>query len=210
MPKSAPFEEHTEEYEAWFSDNPLAYQAELRAMREFIPPSGSGVEIGVGSGRFAAPLGIKYGLEPAESMRKIAEQRGIQTKQGTGENLPYPDHHFDYTVIVTTLCFLDDPLKAFQEAHRILKPAGIFLIGFVDKESPIGQLYQQYKNENVFYRIATFYSVHEVTDQLIHSGFRNIEYRQTLFHSLDDLTDTEPVHPGYGEGSFVVVKAVKM
>ncbi len=207
MPNIAPFEKYTHAYENWFSVHTPVYESELQAVRALLPDSGPGLEIGVGSGRFAAPLGVEYGVEPAEAMRKIAEQRGIRTKQGLGESLPYPAAAFAYALMITTLCFLEDPRTAFQEAYRVLRPGGTFLVGFVDRTSPVGREYERFKTENVFYRDATFYTVPEVTDLLIHTGFTGIRYRQTVFHSLEAIAEAEPVMPGYGEGSFIVIGA---
>ena len=40
------------------------------------------VEIGVGTGRFAFPLGIRSGLEPLAKMATIARDRGISVVEG--------------------------------------------------------------------------------------------------------------------------------
>lgn len=54
-----PFEKYTNDYDAWFEEHPFVYQSELKAVSSLWPSSGRGIEIGVGTGRFAAPLGIK-------------------------------------------------------------------------------------------------------------------------------------------------------
>lgn len=209
MAKSTPFEEHPDQYENWFSHHDSAYESELNAVRELLPPSGSGVEIGVGSGRFAAPLGIQHGVEPSEQMRRIAEQRGITAISGVAEQLPYQKEIFDFALMVTTLCFLDDVDQSFREVRRILKPGGVFLIGFIARDSPLGKLYEQHKEENVFYRIATFYTVEEVVTALRSTGFTDSQFTQTIFRPLEEITTPEPVKPGYGDGSFVVIRAMK-
>jgi len=56
MAKIEPFEKHTSEYEAWFENNRIIYESEARAVKEQLPKKGEGVEVGIGSGRFAAPL----------------------------------------------------------------------------------------------------------------------------------------------------------
>ncbi len=202
------FSENVERYEAWFLDNPFAYVSELHAIREILP-KGAGVEIGVGTGRFAAPLGIKTGIEPSRAMAEHARRKGVEVTAGVAENLPYGDGSFDFALMVTTVCFLDDVDLAFHEVHRILKPAGAFVIGFVDRESALGREYQARKDQNVFYRDATFYSVREITGNLERTGFGSFEFRQTLFRPLDELAEVEPVKTGYGDGSFVVVKAAR-
>jgi len=209
MARIEPFEKHPLQYEQWFDRHKFAYESELQAIRKLLPQHGNGLEIGIGSGRFAAPLGIKLGLEPSSKMMEIAQARGIEVIGGVGESLPFRDSQFDFATMVTTICFLDDVEVAFNEAYRILKPGGCLIIGFIDKDSSIGQLYQQHKNENVFYRIATFYSVDEVVSHLKKAGFKVFNFAQTIFHSLAEIKGIEPVREGCGEGSFVVVRALK-
>ncbi len=209
MPKILPFEQNTLDYENWFQENPFAYQSEIQAVKHLLPQKGEGVEIGVGSGRFAGPLGIKHGVEPSGKMRDIAIKEGIDAVEGVAEDLPYEDSRFDFALMVTTICFLDDVEKSFLEVYRILKEGGSFIIGFIDRESTIGRIYQRYKNENVFYSIATFYKVEDVLKILGKTGFHDFEFTQTIFRKLTDIKSVEPVKEGYGKGSFVVLKAVK-
>jgi ubiquinone/menaquinone biosynthesis C-methylase UbiE len=154
-------------------------------------------------------LGIKVGVEPSAAMRGIAQKRGIEAIDGAAEALPFHDSCFDIALMVTTVCFLDDMKAAFQEANRVLWPNGCLLIGLIDKESPIGKSYQANKDKSVFYSAATFYSVDEIVSLLKQTGFGSFCFAQTIFHSLADLKDVEPVKDGYGEGSFVVIRAVK-
>ena len=210
MPKVEPFEQHRDEYERWFEDNRYVYQSEINAVKKLIPDEGVGVEIGVGSGRFAAPLGIKYGLDPSPKMAEIARQRGIEVKIGVGEELPYEDESFDFALMVTTICFLDDVRKTLKEIWRILKQNGKVIIGFVDRDSKIGKEYLKKKDRSLFYGPAIFFSVDEVTNFLKDAGFGNFKYVQTVFGMLDEIKSVEPVKEGYGEGSFVVISAEKL
>ena len=209
MPKILPFQRYTGQYEDWFSDHRWVYEAELRAVKALLPESDRGLEVGVGTGRFAKPLGIKTGLEPSVRMREIARRRGIKVLAGVAENLPFGDGEFDLVLMVTTVCFLDDIHQAFQEAHRVLANDGFFIAGIVDRNSPIGQQYLKHQNESVFYKLATFFSVDEVVKIMRQSGFIDFRFRQTIFRSLSVTDDKEPVKLGYGEGSFVVVRGRK-
>ena len=206
MPKVTPFEKYTGRYETWFSRNRHAYQSELQAIRNLLPEAGTGVEIGAGTGRFATPLGIKLGLEPAKAMGRIARERGMDVAGGLAEALPFKDARFDFALMVTTICFVDDIETSFKEAYRVLKPGGAIIIGFVDRISPLGQTYQKYKDENVFYREASFYSTDETIFYLAKVGFKAFAFTQTIFRQLSEIDSLEPVKEGYGEGSFVVVR----
>jgi SAM-dependent methyltransferase len=209
MARIEPFEKHPLQYEQWFDKHKFAYESELHAIRKLLPHGGNGLEIGVGSGRFAVPLGIKLGIEPSSKMMQIALRKGIEVIGGVAESLPFRNSQFDFALMVTTICFLDNVEVAFNEAYRILKPDGCLIIGFIDKDSPVGQLYQQHKDESVFYQIATFYSVDEVVSCLKKAKFNSFDFSQTIFHNLAEMEGIELAREGYGEGSFVVVKAVK-
>jgi SAM-dependent methyltransferase len=209
MAKTKPFDLHTARYEQWFERNRYAYESEISAVQSLLPAFGEGLEIGVGSGLFADPLGIRHGVDPSEKMRELARERGIEAVHGVAESLPYEDARFDFALMVTTICFLDDTEVALREAHRVIKPGGSLIIGFVDRESALGEQYLEHRDESLFYGIATFYSVDEVVSILKKAGFRDYRFRQTVFHSLHEIHAVEPVKEGYGEGSFVVVSAAK-
>ena len=209
MPGVNAFDKSAQQYEAWFAEHPLVYVSELHAVREFIPKNGDGIEIGIGTGRFAAPLGIRRGVEPSRAMAELAKKKGLDVVSGVAENLPYKDNELDFALMVTTVCFLDDIDLAFKETHRVLKSGGLFIIGFVDRNSPLGKLYLERKDKSAFYKDATFYSVHELVSHLKNAGFDDFSFKQTIFRPLSEIQEAEPVKDGYGEGSFVVVRGVK-
>jgi len=202
-----PFEKYSKEYDKWFIKNQNIYLAELNVIKRLVPSGKFGVEIGVGSGRFALPLDIKVGVEPSKKMAEISRKKRIQVYEAVAEQLPFKDKKFDFVLMVTTICFIDDILKSFQEAFRILKDDGFIVVGFVDKNSELGKRYQLKRKESKFYKDATFYSVKEVINFLRKTNFENVVIRQTVFSSeIDKLNHVES---GYGKGSFVVIKAVK-
>ncbi len=209
MPRVAPFENHHQRYEAWFEKHRAAYISELLALRPFVPCEGYGVEIGVGSGRFAAPLGVQVGLDPSPAMLVHAAARGIEVVEGLAEKLPFEADSFDHALVVTTLCFVDSPARMLAEARRILKPGGRLVIGFIDRQSALGQDYLAHQADSVFYREATFYSADEVAWLLLDTGFSIDAWGQTLAQPLPETREIESLQAGRGQCAFVVVAATR-
>ena len=201
------FEKYSKEYDEWFIKNQDIYLAELNAIKRLVPSGKFGVEIGVGSGRFALPLGIKVGVDPSKKMAEISRKRGIQVYEAVAEQLPFNDKTFDFVLMVTTICFVDDLVKSFKEAYRVLKTDGFIIVGFVDKESELGKQYQLKKEESKFYRNATFYSVKETIALLRETNFTDVVIKQTVFPGQTDKIGL--IEDGYGVGSFVIIKAIK-
>jgi len=209
MAKTAPFDHNRSEYEQWFDDNYFVYLSELEAIRKALRTSGKGVEIGVGSGLFASVLGITEGCDPSATMRAKAIEQGISAIDGIAEHLPYEGKSFDYALMVTTICFVVNLQQSIHEIHRILKPHGELIIGFVDKESPIGLEYLKNKEKSLFYIDANFYSTEDIYKLLWENDFAIKKTYQTVFGTLQQVKEIQKPENGYGKGSFLVIKAQK-
>ncbi len=71
-------------YDQWYEEpfGSSAFALELACLRGLLPPFKRDLEVGVGTGRFASALGIKFGVDPSQRMLKIAKERGIEVVQG--------------------------------------------------------------------------------------------------------------------------------
>lgn len=166
------FEQFPRDYDRWFDEHNAGYRAKLsRVRRPFPRPDSRAVEAGVGSGRFAAPLGIRLGIEPSRALGRMARERGIEVIQGRGEAIPIRDGACSSVLLVTVICFLDDPVRAFREIHRILAPQGTLVIGFLEREGPVAQQYLHAEGKHRFLSRARFYSLGEVLVLLGRTGF---------------------------------------
>lgn len=201
------FDRYYKKYDAWYDKNKFAYLSELEALKKVLPKEEKGLEVGVGTGRFAAPLGITMGIDPSHNMIRIAEQRGVNVRWGIGEDLPFWGDVFDYVAIIITLCFAKEPLKTLQEAYRVLKQRGKIIIGIIDKNSFLGKFYQ--KKKSIFYHQAHFFSVRELRGLLQRSGFKKFSYYQTIFSLPKEIKEVEEPQKGFGKGGFVVICAQK-
>ncbi len=205
------FDIYLKEYDRWYERNKFAYLSEIEALKKVVPECGKGLEIGIGTGRFARTLGVSVGIDPSENMLQIAKERGIKTFTGKGENLPFNDNEFDFVLIVITLCFVDNPDLVITESRRVLKDNEKLIIGIVDKDSHLGKFYQEKKKQrHRFYKEANFFSPSEVIDLLRKHNFKNIVTFQTIFQPLKKLKEIEKAKKGFGKGGFVVICGKKI
>ena len=200
------YDENVARYESWFEKHPAVFQSEVNLLRD-MTPEGIGFEVGIGTGLFARKLGIRMGNDPSEAMLRVAQRRDLITCQCKGNSLPFHDGYFNFVLMVTTICFLDDVAGTLKECFRVIRPGGSILVGFVDRESAIGKAYQAEKEESIFYREARFYSTGQVRSFLKKTGFSIKETRQTLFGEISGITDVQKHNKGSEKGGFVAVLA---
>jgi len=203
------FEENWKRYDEWFEKNRGIYLSEIKAL-EKIASKGFGLEIGVGTGRFAQQLRIEIGLDPSINMLKVARRRGIKVVQGVGEFLPFSSESFDIVAIIVTLCFVENPLEVLREAKRVLKKKGILIVGVIEKNSKWGIFYESKKRSSKFYKVANFYSAREIIQLASKAGLKFCEAYQTLFQRPNEFEEIEDPKKGFDEGGFIVLGFEKL
>lgn len=166
------FEEYADDYDQWFVDNRDVYLDELKRVRQAIGDIPSpALEIGVGSGRFAKPLGIRYGIDPSRALGLMAKDRGIEVIRAVGEAVPIRPGIIRMVVMITVLCFLKKPEEAFREVHRILMHDGKLLVACIEKRDIIAERYLARPDKGRFLSHARFYEHDEVIRMISGTGF---------------------------------------
>ena len=88
------------------------------------------LDVGCGGGillRDALAAGaVATGLDHSAEMVKLARERAPQAEVvlGSADDLPFPDGSFTAVTMSIVLMFLDDPVRALRECHRVLAPGG--------------------------------------------------------------------------------------
>jgi SAM-dependent methyltransferase len=200
------FERTAASYDAWYDAHPALFRTELAALRKAVPRRGRGLEIGVGTGRFASLLSVRYGLDPSPGMLGLAGNRGVKAVRGVGEALPFKSASFDFALIVFVIEFVQDIQGFLAEAARVLRSRGRLVLGFMDKDSAWGRYFHRTSRARHFF--------HPPSPPALIAGLERVGLRyeaswQTLFGPPPDLPRQERPRPGFGRGGFVVVKAVK-
>jgi tRNA-Thr(GGU) m(6)t(6)A37 methyltransferase TsaA len=205
------FDMLTDKYDAWYDSaegRPL-YESELRCLRPLVEDSsGSILEIGVGTGRFAMHFPDVTGIDPSLNALKMAEKRGVKTVHGYGENLPLEDETFGCILIIVTLCFVENPLDVLREARRVLRKGGSIIIGLVPRDSPWGAFYEEKKRAgHPFYSNARFYVLKDIENMLQTAGLKISRIRSTLLQSPDDSRRIEePVEGNISGAGFLCIE----
>lgn len=201
-----PFDPIVKEYDQWFDDYRNTFLSELEAIKYFVPTNGTGVDIGVGTARFAKALGIRYGIEPSEPMADYARKNGIDVITCGAEELPYNHESFDFAIMVAVDPFVQDIEKTYREIYRILKKGGKLIVGTLHKDGAVAKKYMNMTDSEV-YKNAQFHAIPETVAQLQAAGFTGFNTCQSLFTIHPDQTE-KPL-PGYDKGSFVALEAIK-
>jgi len=209
---SEAFDKIAETYDAWYDDNPL-FDCELRALSEVTSVSPLSLEVGVGSGRFSQALGIRYGVDPAPGLLRLAKRRGVQPVQALAEALPFKKSSLEQIFFIFSLCFLEDSFKALQEAAAVLKTGGLLIIGFVPKHSSWGVCYEQKKQKgHPLYKYASFFCLQDLLSNIDKAHFRIEGGTSTLFQSpkLEKYRTEKPVKGLLSRAGFIVLAARRL
>ena len=205
------FDKHAEEYDNWYEGS-LAFEIELAALRSLHTEiRGPGMEIGVGTGRFARELGLKFGLDPAWKPLVLACGRGILCCQSFGEQLPVRDRTLGVIYLLFALCFTVNPQKVLNECCRSLRDDGHLVIGMIPAGSKWGKdLATKKKAGHLFYKHARFYSTEDLKQWLAGAGMGIREHRSILYQPPESLEKKETPRDVLDEqAGFVLVLAGK-
>lgn len=144
MPASSAAGRDAAAYDAWY-DSPTGrpiLATEVAALRPLIEVFAQPrLEIGVGTGRFADLLGVRFGLDPSRDALMFARRRGVLVANAVGEAVPFVSRHFGAVLMAFTLCFVTDPAAIFRETRRLLADGGGLVIGFLPRGTPWADLY---------------------------------------------------------------------
>ncbi len=212
-PAAQAFEDLADRYDAWYDTESgrVLFDLELGVLRPLLAgTAGPRLEAGVGSGRFAAALGLDVGLDPAEAPLRLAKARGVRVLRGVGSQLPFRDNTFGAVALIVTLCFVENPAGVLAEVGRVLRPGGRLVIGLVPLDSAWGRSYEEKgRSGHPFYRHARFQTLAEHRRMLATAGFRLVEARSTLFQAPSEEPVVEPVQSGAVAGAGFVALAAR-
>lgn len=158
-----------------------------------LSPEGKLIDLGCGSGnlivkiaQFLSHLEL-FGMDISSEILNLAKIRAeksgfsekIEFKEGSVENLPFPDDHADFIVSTFSLHHWTNPEEAIQEIYRVLKKEGTALIFDFRRDS-----------RRFFYGLLTFATKIVVPKPLkeVHEPLGSIESSYTLIELKEMLS----------------------
>jgi demethylmenaquinone methyltransferase / 2-methoxy-6-polyprenyl-1,4-benzoquinol methylase len=130
-------------------------QSGLRVGMKFLDiATGTGMIARGATGILHEP-GAVVGLDPSGGMlRQARKALAIPLVQGTVEELPFANGHFDFLCMGYALRHVADLGVAFRECLRVLKPGGhVLILEITPPRSPVGQRFFRVYFEKVLPRI---------------------------------------------------------
>ena len=163
-------------YNQWIlkDQNRVAADLESRLMMGMLDPAlgESILDIGCGTGASCRPLLEKgfdvTGIDPSPYMLDILSAslgNRVSLYRGFAEDLPFDDNSFNHASLFTSLEFVENPLKALEEAFRVAKDR--VFIGFLNRYAltGIGRRVKGIFTPTIYNR-ATFFSVWEIKNMV--------------------------------------------
>lgn len=171
------FDEWPEKYDLWFETpiGKLVRKYEGRLLREMARPAHGEkiLDAGCGTGIFTSDLlaagsnvtGFELSLPMLRRAGKKFRGRHFQMVQGDMRRLPFAMGHFDKTISVTAIEFLDeDAPGAVAEMFRVTRPGGLVVVASLNSLSPWAARRKESVQEHPIFKHARFRSPAEMAE----------------------------------------------
>ena len=180
LPGNSPFVTHADAYDGWYDTHQEIFLKQLDLIRPFITMgTGCILEVGCGSGRFSAALGIPYGIDLSRSLCEKAYNRGTGVIWGDGEALPVQTGVVSQVFLLTVLEFVHDPRNVLIEIHRSLISGGSLIVASLDIESNTGENYPGGQASSTFLSKAMFFPQADLIRLIEETGYLMQEIRRS-------------------------------
>lgn len=143
LQKADHYDDDSSSYLKYWDGRDYEQAAEEVALRKLLKGKKfkNAVDVGGGYGRLSVVLrdfaDAVTLAEPSKQQLEIAKEflknkPKVTAKRAQAEKLPFEDGEFDLAMVIRVIHHLPNPVPAFEEISRVLKPGGYFLIEFAN------------------------------------------------------------------------------
>ena len=197
--------------------------AEDLAARLEMKDNGSVLELACGTGiltrvlRSSLPATVKLTAtdlnEPMfqDASARFAQGEAVEWRQADACSLPFSDQMFDAVACQFGIMFVPDKALAAREAHRVLKPAGLFLFNLWDamEHNELGRIAHETiasyfdKDPPTFYQVPFgYHDQKEIKRVLEDAGFRDVHF--DVVEKISGISRAADAATGLVQGNPVV------
>jgi SAM-dependent methyltransferase len=155
--------------------------------------SGGGIDVLL-SARRVGPTGKVYGVDMTPEMLELAKRNqaeagaeNVEFLLGTIEDIPLPDESVDVIISNCVINLSADKDQVLREAHRVLRPGGLFAVSDVILRRPLSPRLQGLMGLWTGCIAGALVEV-DYDAKLRAAGFHDIEIRPTLVHDRATIT----------------------
>jgi arsenite methyltransferase len=153
--------------------------------------SGGGIDVLL-SARRVGPTGKAYGLDMTDEMLALARENqrkagseNVEFLKGEIENIPLPDNSVDVVISNCVINLSADKDRVLQEAFRVLKPGGRFVVSDVVTRGEVPPGVRE--NMPLWVGcIAGALEDEQYRSKLARAGFESIEIEPTRVYNIED------------------------
>ena len=151
-----------------------------------------------------------------DASARFAQGEAVEWRQADACSLPFSDQMFDAVACQFGIMFVPDKALAAREAHRVLKPAGLFLFNVWDamEHNELGRIAHETissffeKNPPTFYQVPFgYHDQAEIKCVLEEAGFRDV--RLDVVAKVGGASQPEDAAIGLVQGNPVAVAIVE-
>lgn len=159
-------------------------QRKLKWIEKKVPAKGRLLDIGAGTGDFlyeAKKRGWKVnGVEPNDSARKLAEDKGIELAKTSGS---FKSNKFDVITLWHVLEHVYDLKTQIIELEHLLKKGGLLIIAVPNFKSYDAQYYKEFWAAYDVPRHLWHFSRNSFKHLIYGTGFKQTDFRPLIFDS---------------------------
>lgn len=171
------FDSEADKYDQWYETPPgnFIHMLEMKAVLSLLDPKEgeSVLDACCGTGNYSIELAGRgcsvTGVDNSNNMLDVAKKKALSRNLNLNfvladiHKLPFENERFDSAVCVAAVEFFGNPSKGVDEIFRTVKKGGKVVIGFINKKSGWGELYEsEYFKENTVFKYARLFDISEI------------------------------------------------